>query len=286
MNKFYVYAHYKPNSDIPFYIGKGRDKRINEKGGRNRHWHNTVNKHGWENIRREKEVENLSELDALWSENMNIIGWGRADLGEGPLVNWTDGGEGNSGYIFSEETKRKISIGRKAFFKTAAGKECIRKTSLKNMGHTFNRGKHHTEEQNHNHAIKMKEIMTGRHPSAKTKHKISIAHKGKPKSKESIRKMILTKTGKPWSEAQRNACKPWSKERKRKQSLRQKAFHESGAGIEWSHNQSLKLKAFFATDAGKEQIRIYSIKMKGRKNPINSLKKKEYWKQRKLKEMK
>ena len=108
MNNYYVYAHYKPDSDIPFYIGKGIGKRAWEKCKytRSDYWNKIVNKYGY---RVELEFENLSETDAFQMEQDMIKMWGRADLGLGPLINMTDGGDGMSGHIQTEETRKKIS---------------------------------------------------------------------------------------------------------------------------------------------------------------------------------
>jgi hypothetical protein len=110
MNEFYVYEHYKPNSSEPFYVGKGRGNRAYQKSGRSTWWHNIVNKHGRE-VR--FVAKRLTELDALWLENICIIGWGRKTAGDGPLVNHTDGGEGMSGWVPTKETRKRWSDQRK-----------------------------------------------------------------------------------------------------------------------------------------------------------------------------
>lgn len=104
---YYVYEHYKPNCDEPFYVGKGADRRAYSLCARNKWWHNIVNKHGFE-VR--FVAENLSEMDAFWLENMCINGWGRASLKDGPLVNMTDGGDGMSGYKWPA-ARRKCQSG-------------------------------------------------------------------------------------------------------------------------------------------------------------------------------
>jgi hypothetical protein len=50
----------------------------------------------------------LSERDAFALEKLAIKKIGRKDLGRGPLLNLTDGGEGSSGRVVSKETKAKI----------------------------------------------------------------------------------------------------------------------------------------------------------------------------------
>jgi hypothetical protein len=103
---YYVYEHYKPNCDEPFWVGKGKGNRAHVSGkgcGRNKHWHHIANKYGFE-VR--FVAENLNETESLWLENMCIKGWGRADLGEGPLANATDGADGGAGRIWTKEDRQ------------------------------------------------------------------------------------------------------------------------------------------------------------------------------------
>jgi hypothetical protein len=43
-NIFYTYIHIRPDTNEPFYVGKGNRNRYKTKSGRNQHWHNIVNK--------------------------------------------------------------------------------------------------------------------------------------------------------------------------------------------------------------------------------------------------
>lgn len=114
-NIYYVYQLKIEGEDTPFYVGKGHKKRAHKHFTQailndDSHKSNKINKA----YREGKQVliefikKDLIESDAFLWENFWIAEYGRADLGFGPLINKTDGGEGISGKVFSEESKRKI----------------------------------------------------------------------------------------------------------------------------------------------------------------------------------
>ena len=93
-NKFYVYVH-KSNVDHRiFYVGKGYGSRYISTSDRNIDWNRIVKKEGFY---AEIVKSNISELEAFDEEVRLIKEIGRRDIGLGPLVNLTDGGEGNTG---------------------------------------------------------------------------------------------------------------------------------------------------------------------------------------------
>ena len=104
---YYVYLHIRNDSGEPFYVWKGRRARISDKGNRNFHWHNIVDKVGYsfevlfENLTDEEACE--YEINAI--SELRYFGY--------KLANYTNGGEGKSGYKTSDETKLKISIANK-----------------------------------------------------------------------------------------------------------------------------------------------------------------------------
>lgn len=102
----YVYAHYKATTGEIFYIGKGSGcKRFKSSRQRSAWWKSVVAKHGF---RVEIIQDGLQEWAALELECALIALHGRADLGLGPLVNLTDGGEGTSNP--SEATRAKLRL--------------------------------------------------------------------------------------------------------------------------------------------------------------------------------
>jgi len=104
MNNYYTYAYLREDR-TPYYIGKGKGDRIvsNQR---------SINKPTDKN-RIIFLKQNLTEEEAFKHEIYMIAVFGRKDLGTGILRNKTDGGEGSSGYIASEETKRKRSEANK-----------------------------------------------------------------------------------------------------------------------------------------------------------------------------
>lgn len=102
---YYVYYYLRSKDgisgkkDTPYYVGKGKGKRITTKRARI-----TVPK---DPAYRIKIAEGLTEEQAHKIERVHVKLWGRIDLGTGILHNLTDGGEGTSGYKHTEE-QRKI----------------------------------------------------------------------------------------------------------------------------------------------------------------------------------
>jgi hypothetical protein len=158
----YVYKHIRKDTNEVFYVGIGKNKkRKNSKHSRSNHWHSIIKKTEYysEVIEDDLSWECACEREIFW-----IKFYGRKDLNEGKLVNKTNGGEGNFGLIFSEESKKKIS------------------ESLK--------GKKLSEE----HKQKLSEAGKGRKYSDESKKKMSDSAKGKQKTKE--HKENLSKSGK------------------------------------------------------------------------------------------
>ena len=99
MNDFYTYAYLRENG-TPYYVGKGRGRRIHREQGRR------VKLPPKE--RRIFLKQNLTEEEAFKHEIYMIAVFGRKNMGTGILLNFTDGGEGGSGHVCSEETREKL----------------------------------------------------------------------------------------------------------------------------------------------------------------------------------
>ena len=148
--KFYVYQYLRAkdsergNIGTPYYIGKGMKNRIN----------------GAHSIglpisdsNRCIVSENMVEADAFQLEMLLIHYYGRIDIHTGCLHNKTDGGEGSSGIIWTEERRKQRAI--------------------LSRGNTFMRGKKMSKE------VREKQSIAHKNMSKETKQKMSESRTGK-----------------------------------------------------------------------------------------------------------
>ena len=102
-----VYQHRRKDNNSVFYIGIGSEKsRAYSKKGRNFHWKNISKKYGFDV---DVLFEGIEWEDACRIEIGMIEAYGRKDLGLGPLVNMTGGGDGSLNIVWTDEAKDKIS---------------------------------------------------------------------------------------------------------------------------------------------------------------------------------
>ena len=102
---YYTYAYLREDK-TPYYIGKGEGNRVYYK------YKNEV-KPPKDKSRIIFLKQNPTEAEAFKHEIYMIAVFGRKDLGTGILYNRTDGGEGGSGAIRSQEFRKNISQSRK-----------------------------------------------------------------------------------------------------------------------------------------------------------------------------
>jgi len=163
MSVFYTYSHCKPDGSI-FYIGKGMGDRAFSKKNRNIHWHRTVAKYGYE----VKILANWdSEEQAFDHEKLLISCFKDMKI---KLVNLTNGGDGSSGYKWTNEQKANIKA-----------------NGEKNGMY----GKHHSEQTK----LKIAEKSKGRIISKETKSKISEKLKKRVFSQTHLEKLKLASIG-------------------------------------------------------------------------------------------
>src|SRR4029077_10823087 len=183
---FYVYALFRENG-VPFYIGKGRHYRWgfhewDAKRGTSGHKHSIIRNmqlRGVEIIKIRLH-EGLTEVIAHDYEVALIKAIGRGDAG--PLVNFTDGGEGLSGTKRTAEIRSKISISQ-------------RNSKLVAAAHAARIGKKLTPETR----AKISIAHRGRIHSAESRANMSKAHKGQGQTPEVLEKMAAARRGKPMS---------------------------------------------------------------------------------------
>ena len=114
MNDYYVYLYLRED-DTPYYVGKGKENRAFEKWGRK-------TKTPTDKTKIIFYSQNLTEDEAFTIEKELIAQYGRKDNGTGILRNLTDGGDGFSGMVYTDEMRTNLS---------AAMKEVMNKPEVK-----------------------------------------------------------------------------------------------------------------------------------------------------------
>lgn len=107
-NIFYVYEHWRTDRDECFYVGKGKSKRAYNLSNRNKYHKAIVSKVMREGFAIEVRIvaSGLDEKTALELEVERIKFWKENNV---ELANFTNGGEGTSGFKFSKESRQKMS---------------------------------------------------------------------------------------------------------------------------------------------------------------------------------
>jgi len=233
---FYIYIYLDPRKPglfkygsyefkyEPFYVGKGNGKRCDIINNRTCYFKNKINRikeSGLEPLVI-KLKEDLGEEQSFVLEFKLIKLIGRRDLGKGPLVNFTNGGEGTSGRVCTEETRelmKKNHVDVKGekhpmfgvhrygsdspMFGKKHSEETKRRQSEKMKGENNPMfGKYHSKEtkklmrENHVDFKGENGPFYGKHHSRETKKLIREKKKGIYPSEETKRKQSEKKKGK------------------------------------------------------------------------------------------
>lgn len=175
----YVFGHQ------PIYVGKGKRKRAYYYKYHNVCLRNKIKKFGRPIIYILS--RGMTEKQSLLLERKVIAEIGRIGVGAGPLCNLTDGGEGNSGYKWTEQNKKRMSELKKGKVTWIKGKHHSEETKKKMA--SSHKGKKLSVE----HRRKLSEVRSSM--SEETRKKMSDAKKGKPLSEEHRRKLSEANKG-------------------------------------------------------------------------------------------
>lgn len=158
---YYVYEHWRPDKDVPFYVGKGSKDRYDPTRTRNKYHTRIKLKLRAKGMCVEVRMvaSGLTEESALSIEMERISFWRRAGV---ELANATSGGEGLKSP--SEETRQKM--------RNAAKKRWAKQEEREKVSIATKRGMDKAEVK-----AKLIKAFTGRKASAETRAKMSQTHK-------------------------------------------------------------------------------------------------------------
>lgn len=165
---YYVYV-WSDQKGLPFYVGKGSGRRAFDVRKRSREF-NAIYEQGQCSVEILDWFIHESQAHAREMELISL--YGRKELG-GPLVNKTDGGEGLSGFIVSDKTRKRRSEALRGKPKSP---EHVAKMAASK------RGSKHTEETK----AMMSKVRKGRTIPIEIRLKMSAAQKGNPPTEACI----------------------------------------------------------------------------------------------------
>jgi len=184
MEDFYTYIYYDPSrNNEPFYVGKGIKQRA---------WKHLFRKnmHPFTQRLQLLKRNNIKPIIGLYAgldeelahlvEMELITKFGRKDLNLGPLLNLTDGGEGNAGKIISLTTRERMSRRLSGVPKSLEHKKHISESTLGRI--PSNKGSSMTAEQR----AKIGKANSG---SKNGMFGVEPPNKGRPMSEEQKRKL-------------------------------------------------------------------------------------------------
>ena len=203
-DSFYVYMYRNPlKGGEAFYIGKGFKERMYDHvkphtlaTDRNLHKVRTINLISKSGIPPIIDIvgENLSEEHALSLEIETIAKYGRADLGDGPLTNLTNGGEGLVGLVRNLAGENNPNYGKRGensvWWGRSHTEETKEKIRLSQVGKTLT-PEHIAAMRKPRSAVGRAALSAARkashyRPSEETKRIISEALKGRPSPRKGV----------------------------------------------------------------------------------------------------
>ena len=226
---FYVYEHWRPDTDVCFYVGKGHGKRSHNFKQRGRHHNHVLKKLARLGMCAEVRIVSfgLVEEDAFILERERIAFWRSSGV---KLANLTDGGDGPVGLKW---TKKSRALAR------VISKDRMASLEMRKRISDALKGRRLSGEALENFLFAMASragVKTGP-MSESTKAKIAAKALGRKASPETIRKMVIARTG-------------------LKRSTETRAKQSAAAKV----SQKIRFEKLKATKLGREEIRRRAIK--------------------------
>ena len=192
MKKFYVYEHWRPDLDLPFYVGKGSAARFDPNRTRNKHHSNIKNKLKKLGMCVEVRMvaSGLSEDDALRLEIERIAFWRERGI---ELSNKTAGGDGLKSP--PEDVLEKMRAASKKRWSSPVEREKASAATKLAMSDPKVREK-------------ISKTLTGKMASDETRAKMSASHLGHVVSKEAREKISKAHLGNTYGSKTRGKQRP------------------------------------------------------------------------------
>ena len=168
MNNFYVYEWIRLDTNEPFYVGKGHGNRA-YMPFRNPYFNRVVEKVGLPNIAVHILHDNLTEKLSFEYEIYYIYSY-VYEFGFN-LTNLTIGGDGVTGYKWTEEQCKKLSEARSGKKASEETRRKISEATSGELSHWY--GKHSEESRK-----KISESLSGRKYSEETRRRMSESRTG------------------------------------------------------------------------------------------------------------
>lgn len=213
---FYVYEHWRPDLDLPFYVGKGSGGRFDPNRSRNKHHANIrakLKKLGM-CVEVRMVASGLSEDDALSMEIERISFWRSRGV---KLSNKTSGGDGLKSP--TEDVLEKMRASSKKRWSSLAEREKFSAKTKLQMSDPEVR-------------LKISKSLTGKKASHETRAKMSLSAMGREVSEEARKKISTAHLGNVYGIGNKShSGLKASDETKRKMSEAQRARREREKGF-------------------------------------------------------